>query len=624
MPTQRIAGATLNQTPIQWETNFQNILTAIRQAQNEKIAILCLPELCITGYGCEDLFLSRWIYEKALDYLLKIKPFCQNIVVAIGLPMRFNNQSYNCACVIANGEIVGITAKQFLALDGVHYEPRWFKAWQSEEVDFMDIEGKQYPFGDILYDLNGVKFGIEICEDAWHGEARPGFRHCRKGAQLILGLNASHFAFGKLHTRYNLVQELTRQTGCTYVYANLLGNEAGKMIYGGDIIIAQAERILQSNERLSFQDTNLAIADIDFEQPAHSTTPKPYLPDQEDDKVDFTKAVALALFDYLRKSRSKGFVLSLSGGADSSTCAVLVAEMVRRGERELGLEVFLSKLNIFDEAENQLIIHRETNPTAHIMNRLLCCVYQAADSSSQATLDSARVLADSIFAEFHVWSISEEVGSYRAKIEEALSRQLTWEQDDIALQNIQARARSPIIWMMANIKNSLLLTTSNRSEGSVGYATMDGDTSGSISPIAGVDKHFIRQWLLWAEQHLDYQGLKPVNNLQPSAELRPQEKAQTDETDLMPYHVLQAIEELAIRNYQSPKQVFETLKYQNLEPEDLLKAHIKKFYTLWSRSQWKRERLAPSFHLDDYNVDPRSWCRFPILSGGFVQELAAL
>ncbi|HAI76527.1 MAG TPA: NAD+ synthetase, partial [Microscillaceae bacterium] len=149
MPTQRIAGATLNQTPIQWETNFQLIQAAIQQAQNEKVAILCLPELCITGYGCEDLFLSQWIYDKALDYLLKIKPLCQNMIVVIGLPMRFHEQSYNCACVIANGEIVGITAKQFLALDGVHYEPRWFKAWKPEEVDFIEIEGKQYPFGDI-------------------------------------------------------------------------------------------------------------------------------------------------------------------------------------------------------------------------------------------------------------------------------------------------------------------------------------------------------------------------------------------------------------------------------------------------------------------------------------------
>ncbi len=111
-------------------------------------------------------------------------------------------------------------------------------------------------------------------------------------------------------------------------------------------------------------------------------------------------------------------------------------------------------------------------------------------------------MAERIGATFYSWSIDEEVASYTGKIENAIGRKLTWDQDDITLQNIQARSRSPIIWMLANINNALLLSTSNRSEGDVGYATMDGDTSGSISPIAAVDKHFILQWLRWAEKNL--------------------------------------------------------------------------------------------------------------------------
>src|SRR5690606_5370673 len=127
----------------------------------------------------------------------------------------------------------------------------------------------------------------------------------------------------------------------------------------------------------------------------------------------------------------------------------------------------------------------------------------------------------SVGATFHQWTIDEEVASYSRKVETALNRKLQWETDDLAMQNIQARARSPIIWMIANIKNNLLLTTSNRSEGDVGYATMDGDTSGSIAPIAGIDKHFLLHWLKWAEKALGYSGLSGVNALTPSAELRP-------------------------------------------------------------------------------------------------------
>jgi NAD+ synthase (glutamine-hydrolysing) len=176
--------------------------------------------------------------------------------------------------------------------------------------------------------------------------------------------------------------------------------------------------------------------------------------------------------------------------------------------------------------------------------------------------------------------------------------------------------------MLANVNRAVLLTTSNRSEGDVGYATMDGDTSGSLAPIAGLSKVFILQWLRWAEKNLGQSGLQHVNNLQPTAELRPLERNQTDEDDLMPYTVLAEIERHAIVERKSPPQVFQSMK-DNYDTE-LLKGWIRKFFRLWSANQWKRERIAPAFHLDDLNVDPRTWCRFPILSSGFAEELELL
>jgi NAD+ synthase (glutamine-hydrolysing) len=217
------------------------------------------------------------------------------------------------------------------------------------------------------------------------------------------------------------------------------------------------------------------------------------------------------------------------------------------------------------------------------------------------------------------------VTGYVGKIEHALGRDLTWQTDDLALQNIQARVRAPGIWLLANVQNCLLITTSNRSEASVGYCTMDGDTAGSISPIAGVDKDFVKKWLRWAQTALGYEGLRHVNALQPTAELRPLADKQTDERDLMPYVLLNRIERLAFYDRLSPAAVLAQLVAE--EPtyaSEQLRAYVKRFYQLWSRNQWKRERYAPSFHLDDYNVDPRSWLRFPILSGGFGQELAEL
>jgi NAD+ synthase (glutamine-hydrolysing) len=146
---------------------------------------------------------------------------------------------------------------------------------------------------------------------------------------------------------------------------------------------------------------------------------------------------------------------------------------------------------------------------------------------------------------------------------------------------------------------------------------MDGDTAGSIAPIAGVDKAFIRNWLIWAEMHRNQSGLNPVNALAPTAELRPQASTQTDEKDLMPYPILVEIERLAIKYRKSPADVFLALKERKIVDAPTLRAYVIKFFRMWSKNQWKRERIAPSFHLDDFNVDPRSWCRFPILSGGF-------
>jgi NAD+ synthase (glutamine-hydrolysing) len=184
--------------------------------------------------------------------------------------------------------------------------------------------------------------------------------------------------------------------------------------------------------------------------------------------------------------------------------------------------------------------------------------------------------------------------------------------------------------MIANIKGALLLSTSNRSEAAVGYATMDGDTSGGLSPIAGIDKAFLREWLCWLEDSGlaglgPFSFLGPVNSQQPTAELRPSAEGQTDEADLMPYPILNRIEALAIRDLHSPSGCLQILKEENQDIEPVqLRAYVIRFFQLWSRNQWKRERYAPSFHLDDRNLDPRTWCRFPILNSGFAQELNEL
>lgn len=558
---------------------------------------------------CGRSFLSPWFAEKAKLQLEQLLPHSHDITLAVGLPILLENKVYNTMAILENGAVKGIVAKQFLAIDGVHYEFRWFTPWPASQQTTVEINGTQVPFGDLTFHLKGIHYGFEICEDAWRGDARPGYRLCERKVDLIFNPSASHFAMNKTLERKALVSKSSSMFNCYYFYVNLLGNEAGKMIFDGEILLAKDGEVLGRNQLLSFESVQLCA--FTLENKLQQTAPI------QSKEWEFVQASSLALFDYLRKSKAKGFVLSLSGGADSSTIAVLVAEMVRRGIQELGVDGFIAKLGLPLTAS-------KNDPEKSLVNQLLTTAYQGTKNSSEATFHSAKSLAESLGATFVSWSIEEEVQSYTQTIEGVLGRALTWEQDDISLQNIQARTRSPIIWLLANLKNALLLSTSNRSEGDVGYATMDGDTSGSISPIAGVDKDFVIHWLQWAEKNLDRSGLREVNALTPTAELRPQERSQTDEKDLMPYSLLVEIERLAIRDRYSPLEVFERFKEKNEFTEAELKEYIKKFFRLWSRNQWKRERLAPSFHLDDFNVDPKTWCRFPILSGGFEEELNQL
>jgi len=648
----RVAAATLNQIPLDWDGNQARIVKAIRAAREQGAALICLPEMCIPGYGCEDAYQSRGVTLESWRILQELLPETKGLAVALGLPIMHRGTLYNTACLVVDGELIGLVAKRFLAGDGVHYEPRWFKPWPAGKHIQWKHDGKTYPLGDLLFEIGGLRVGFEICEDAWV-PGRPGPELAAQGVDFILNPSASHFAFGKHEVRKQIVIDASRSFGVTYVYTSLVGNEAGRVIYDGETLIASAGKLIAEGPRFGFDDVYVTVAtvDIDLVRMSHSRRtftpgvddsmravvqsqvklpavpftmpppsraivwPEPKLEKQE----EFTRAVALGLFDYLRKSKSRGFVVSLSGGADSAAIVYLIAAMVEFACLELGLAAACERLGQPLAASPRALVHQ-----------LLVCVYQATANSGEVTLNAARSVAEAVGAEFMVFDVEPLVRGYVGTVEQAIGRTLSWERDDIALQNIQARVRAPGVWMIANLRGSLLLATSNRSEAAVGYATMDGDTCGGLSPIAGIDKAFLREWLAWVET-TGPAGLAPlpalhaVNVQQPTAELRPAEQAQTDEADLMPYPLLDAIERAAIRDKRSPQECLDVLavRFAQYDRPQLI-LWVKRFFRLWCRNQWKRERYAPSFHLDDQNLDPKTWCRFPILSGGFEYELERL
>src|SRR5687768_3231729 len=271
----KVAAAVLNQTPLDWDGNRNRILAAIDDARRQGVSILCLPELCISGYGCEDAFHSPGVAEMSLRVLREILPSARGLVVSLGLPLLHQNGLFNTACLVADGRLLGFVAKRFLAGDGIHYEPRWFKPWPAGVRLPVEIEGQggPVPLGDVYFDVGGVRIGFEICEDAWVAK-RPGGDLALEGVDILLNPSASHFAFGKLDVRKRFVIEGSRAFGVTYLYANLLGNEAGRAIYDGGALIASGGRLIAAGPRFSFADWQLttAVVDIDATRVAQART----------------------------------------------------------------------------------------------------------------------------------------------------------------------------------------------------------------------------------------------------------------------------------------------------------------------------------------------------------------
>jgi NAD+ synthase (glutamine-hydrolysing) len=394
----RLGAAALNQTPLDWDGNLRRARAAIDEARAAKVSMLCLPELALSGYGCEDLFLSPFLAQTSAESLAALVPHTEGMVVAVGLPVAHAGVLFNGVAVIADGALAAIVAKQSLAGDGIHYEPRWFRAWPARVRDVARLLGREVPIGDLRLDFGGVTMGFEICEDAWVAK-RPGAALALDSVDVIFNPSASHFSFGKREVRRRLVAEGSRAFGVAYVYANLLGNEAGRAIYDGHTLISAPSLVRAPRRRLCGAPCGGGRAELPLEQRGGGVSDerragggwgaRPPAKQEE-----FTRAVALGLFDYLRKSKSRGFVVSLSGGADSAAIVYLIAAMVELACQELGLAGTCARLGQPLTADPRALVRQ-----------LLVCVYQATANSGAVTLNAARTVAEAVGAEFLVFDV---------------------------------------------------------------------------------------------------------------------------------------------------------------------------------------------------------------------------
>ncbi|RYZ48232.1 MAG: hypothetical protein EOP07_26025, partial [Proteobacteria bacterium] len=327
------------------------------------------------------MFSSVHTARMALNSLEIVLQETDGITVMVGLPVYHRGSMYNCAAVLQNKKLLGINAKKILTREGVHYEPRWFRPWPFHHVDLIRIFGQEVPFGDITYQLGNLQLGIVICEEAWSSEGTASDSSL-SGCELVVNLSASHFALGKSQIRETLVADASRAFQAYYLYTNMIGLESGRIIYDGDCLLGEFGKISRRSKRFQLNDGSLLVRDIDLDlarvsklknrsvldntqtgaddrnvvgealKKLPSTAPKildQWKGEAEDlyttPEMEFLQAEKVGLFDYLRKSGSTGFMISLSGGCDSSVIATLCAHTLAEALKELGPKELSAKLN---------------------------------------------------------------------------------------------------------------------------------------------------------------------------------------------------------------------------------------------------------------------------------------
>jgi len=650
-----IGAASLNQTVGDWQGNRRRITEVIQSARASSVRLLVLPEMCIPGYSLGDRLLRRGTLDRSWQMLEELATETGHMVVAFGLPVRHRGVVYNVIAVVAHRRIVGLVAKEYMAVGDVQYENRWYQSWPHGVVEeFTTPDGETLPIGTLVFQARGLgRFAFEICEDGWKG-IRPGSIYALAGAETICNPSASWMVLGKHAIRRRMVEQISQEDHCCYVYTSLLGCDSTRLVFDGSVLIGDNGDIAREGRRMLFRkDWELVdhIADLDalrlarmeegswreqvqaygrgemgasprlieldgdFVCDGRPQPPRPYwipepaphpdpslkwveehsgpLKHEDIPHLELELALALGLRDYVRKCGIRSITIALSGGRDSAMVATLVHRM-----------------QVYDGGGTQLIT-----------------AYMATENSGDTTRHAAAKLAEAVGATHLDGNIQGAFDQHRAICEQMTGTPLTWEDHDIPLQNVQARLRGSLIWMVANLNNSLLLATSNKSEAAVGYTTMDGDTSGGLAPIADVPKSLVSLWLRWAERFHGLQALHYVNKQEPTAELRPPDQEQTDEGDLMPFHVLDQLMYAFVQLGQDPIEMFDTLwpafESEYASPRDFA-AHIEKFVTLFCRAQWKRERFAISFRVTAFDLDPKTGFRFPPVQAPFTEELAEL
>ncbi|XP_047944920.1 glutamine-dependent NAD(+) synthetase-like isoform X2 [Salvia hispanica] len=635
----KVATCNLNQWAMDFDCNMKNIKESISRAKQAGAVIRLGPELEITGYGCEDHFLELDTVNHAWDCLkeLLVDDWTDGILCSFGMPVIKGSERYNCQVLCMNRKIVMIRPKMWLANDGNYRELRWFTAWKRKGSleDFLlpsDISEAllqtTVPFGYGYIQFLDVAIAAEVCEELF-SPMPPHAELALNGVEVFLNASGSHHQLRKLDLRLRAFIGATNTRGGVYVYSNQQGCDGSRLYYDGCSCIVVNGDVVAQGSQFSLKDVEMVVAQVDLDavaslrgsissfQEQASCKPKIQYHSPEE---EIAFGPGCWLWDYLRRSGASGFLLPLSGGADSSSVAAIVGcmcQLVVKAISEGDEQVKADAIRIGHYTDGQF-----PTDSKEFAKRIFYTVFMGSENSSNATRTRAKVLAEEI-GSWHLDVSIDGVVSALLSLFQTLTGKLPRYKVDggsnienLGLQNIQARIRMVLAFMLASllpwVHNKpgfyLVLGSSNVDEGLRGYLTKYDCSSADINPIGSISKQDLRRFLKWAAVHLGFSSLEEIESAPPTAELEPirSNYSQLDEVDMgMTYEELSVYGRLRKIFRCGPVSMFKNLCYKwgtMLTPGEVGEK-VKYFFKYYSINRHKMTVLTPSYHAESYSPE---------------------
>jgi NAD+ synthase (glutamine-hydrolysing) len=548
----RIALAQINAVVGDIEGNERKVRAQLARARDEGARLALFPELAITGYPPEDLLLKERFLADARAAVERVARDVHGVVAIVGYPERAADV-YNAAAVLADGAVHGIYRKINRPNYGVFDEVRYFQRGE----------------GGALLDVDGVAVGLSICEDIWVPGA-PLTDEALAGARLIVNISASPYSIGKGRRREQMIAQRARDSLAAVAFCALVGGQ-DELVFDGHSFVVDHDgeviaRARQFDEELLFCDVDVAAAGAarlrdTRHRPAARTAqqgvrhlgalttapgedpmraPGGATAELLGTEAEVYAALVLGTRDYARKNDFAHVVLGLSGGIDSTLVALIAVDA-------LGSE-------------------------------RVTCVTMPSPYSSEGTQSDARTLARNLGVELIELPITEPMRGYEELLEDVFGDR----EPDRTEENLQARIRGNLLMALSNTFGWLVLTTGNKSEMSVGYSTLYGDSAGGFAVIKDVPKLLVYR-LVRERARRDPRNPVPgsIVTRPPSAELRPDQK---DEDSLPPYEILDRI----LEGYIEQDLDRDQLVARGLPAED-----VERVIRLVDRAEYKRRQQPP-------------------------------